>query len=305
MSSSLKKRSVLGRGLESIFSSDSLSSSSLRATQGKPFVSANKVNWLGIEQLQVNPNQPRKIFDKHSLKTLEDSIRKEGLIQPIVAIQKEDQRYEIVAGERRWRAASKAGLHKVPVWIIENKIVDEAILALVEDLQREDLNPIELAQAYQRILKEKNWTQEHLAEAISIPRTSLTNCLRLLQLHPKVQEMILEKRMSVSIAKILLREEDLSKQLRLAKLFVRKNIDTQSAEKMLTASQRNSKKTSVPLSFWQRQSLRKIEDIYGIKGSLVSKKKGGQLCFRFYSTHQLHSLMDCLLCPSKEINKQL
>ena len=300
---SSKKRPVLGRGLESLFSSEME-----RASKRSPSVKHPLL--LGIEQLQVNSQQPRKVFDKESLKSLTQSIRENGLIQPIVVKRSEEQpaRYEIVAGERRWRAASAAGLHEVPVWILRDRIVDKSILALVENLQREDLNPMELALAYQQVLKKKQWTQEQLAETLAISRTSLTNYLRLLQLPPEVQKMILNKKLSFAVSKVLLKEKDPKKQLKWAKVFVTKEVDVRTADNLIS-SLKHLKKPSMKLTSWQKQSLKKIEDIYEIIGSLHLKKgkgekaKGGELRLRFYSVRQLHQLMEALLCQTLKNNK--
>ena len=289
---SSKKRPVLGRGLESLFSSEME-----RASKRSPSVKHPLL--LGIEQLQVNSQQPRKVFDKESLKSLTQSIRENGLIPA---------RYEIVAGERRWRAASAAGLHEVPVWILRDRIVDKSILALVENLQREDLNPMELALAYQQVLKKKQWTQEQLAETLAISRTSLTNYLRLLQLPPEVQKMILNKKLSFAVSKVLLKEKDPKKQLKWAKVFITKEVDVRTADNLIS-SLKHLKKPSMKLTSWQKQSLKKIEDIYEIIGSLHLKKgkgekaKGGELRLRFYSVRQLHQLMEALLCQTLKNNK--
>ena len=280
------RRQVLGRGLDSLFSP------SLEQGQKKEQKNFLPIFRLGIEQIQPNPHQPRKVFDKEFLKELAHSIKKNGLIQPVV-VRKSGLKYEIVAGERRWRAAAQAGLHKIPVRVLDEQRNDSNILALVENLQRQDLTSVELAQAYKKLMESKSFTQEKLADQLGIPRASLANQLRILNLSPEVQTLILSGKISFALAKILLQEKDFSSQLKWAQYFIKNKTGVRKAQQLLSKVKPSLK--SQHAKPWQQQTLDKICDIHGVKSSLRFKKKGGELCLRFFSDEQLHYLMDILI----------
>ena len=150
---------------------------------------------LKISEIEPNRDQPRKAFDEEQLEELADSIRKYGVLQPLL-VQKKGESYEIIAGERRWRAAKLAGLKMIPAVIREYSPQQAMEIALIENVQREDLNPIEEAQAYQRLMQEFSLKQEEIAERVSKNRTTITNCMRLLNLAPEVQQMLIEGRIA-------------------------------------------------------------------------------------------------------------
>ena len=280
-------RQALGRGLDSLFSSTPTSKRSV-------------VLSLSIERIIPNPRQPRRIFDKDFLKELADSIKKNGLIQPII-VKKRGEKYEIVAGERRWRAAAQAGLHEVPVRVLEPE-KDNPFLSLVENLQRQDLNPLELARAYKILLQTYKLTQEKLADQLGVPRASLANQLRILNLSEEVQELIMTGQLSFALAKILLQVQDPISQIKWARFFVKNKVGVREAQNLLSkaAQVNNKKRVSKPVGkeSWQGQAMNKIQDIYGVKSSLRWKKKGGELCLRFFSDEQLRHLMDILVRSS-------
>lgn len=288
------RRQVLGRGLDSLFSPSN-------EQKSKPVPS---VLTLGIEQIYPNPHQPRQVFDKEFLESLVKSIKKNGIIQPVI-VKQVGSKYEIIAGERRWRAAGQAGLHEVPVRILEAE-KDNPFLALIENLQREDLNPIELAEAYQKLINTQNLTQEQLADQLGIPRASLTNQLRILKLAKEVQKLILNGQLSFTLAKILLQEKEPSSQIKWAKFFIKNNVGAREAQKLLSQKNLNKKTTSITKQkneTWQNQALSKIQHLHGIRSSLFFKKRGGELRLRFFSEEELHYLMDLLL-RSNSANKK-
>ena len=178
----------LGKGLDSLIpKGEAVKKSSSKSNNG--------VVELDINQVEPNKNQPRKNFDQDALNELADSIKQYGVIQPIV-VQKIDDYYEIIAGERRWRAAKIAKLKKIPV-VIKNFSEQEIVeIALIENIQREDLNPIEEAEAYKRLIDEYNLKQEEMAERLSKSRTSITNSMRLLKLSSKVQKLVISGELS-------------------------------------------------------------------------------------------------------------
>ncbi len=274
-------RAVLGRGLENLFPVDEIKHSDSLL--------------VGLERIKPNANQPRRQFNSESLKDLSQSIKQNGLIQPIV-VRQCGQDFEIIAGERRWRAAGLAGLHEIPVRVLDKTSEQSSVLALVENLQRQNLNPIELATAYQKLIKQKNWTQEMLADQLAIPRASLANYLRLLNLPPLVKTFIEQRKLSVAHAKLLLKEKSFSSQIKWAKWFIEKSLPVRAAEKLL-------KKTipSTPLEVhasppaWSKQAIKKIQDTHGIKTTLHFQKKGGELRLRFYSEKELQFILNLFL----------
>ena len=280
-------RQALGRGLDSLFSST-------------PTSKGSTVLSLSIEQIIPNPRQPRRIFDKDFLSELANSIKKNGLIQPII-VKKRDEKYEIVAGERRWRAAAQAGLYEVPVRVLEPE-KDSPFLSLVENLQRQDLNPLELARAYKTLLQTYKLTQEKLADQLGVPRASLANQLRILNLSEEVQVLIMRGQLSFALAKILLQVQDPTSQTKWARFFVKNKVGVREAQSLLSKAAKINKKKRVSKPIggedWQGQAMNKIQDIYGVKSSLRWKKKGGELCLRFFSDEQLRNLIDILVRPS-------
>lgn len=287
-----ERRKSLGRGLESLFSP--LSGSSLSGENIKKTSENTKVLLLGIEQIQTDPNQPRRVFNKESLAELAQSIKQNGLIQAVI-VRQVGAKYEIVAGERRWRAAAMAGVYEIPVRVIEPK-QDNPFLSLVENLQRQDLNPIELAQAYQKLMKKLDFTQEKLAYQLGIPRATLANQIRILNLPESVQQLILQGKISLALAKLLLKHSDVSFQIKWAQYFANNKIGVRTAQKLLSQnSLTRIKSNEQPLKSWQNQAINKIQEIHGVKTSIQLKKKGGKLILRFFSDKELHYLMDILV----------
>ena len=190
----------LGRGLGALLASEPSESESLVD--------------VAIDQIEVNPNQPRKVFDFTALDELAASIKASGVIQPII-VRKIGGSYQLIAGERRWRAARQAGLDRIPALVRDATDAQSLELALVENLLREDLNPIEAAQAYQKLLADFDWTQEELAQRIGKDRTSIANCLRLLRLPEEIQADLRNGRLTMGHARALLALPTVSEQLRL------------------------------------------------------------------------------------------
>jgi ParB family chromosome partitioning protein len=190
----------LGRGLGALLASEPSESESLVD--------------VAIDQIEVNPNQPRKVFDFTALDELAASIKASGVIQPII-VRKIGGSYQLIAGERRWRAARQAGLDRIPALVRDATDAQSLELALVENLLREDLNPIEAGQAYQKLLADFDWTQEELAQRIGKDRTSIANCLRLLRLPEEIQADLRNGRLTMGHARALLALPTVSEQLRL------------------------------------------------------------------------------------------
>jgi ParB family chromosome partitioning protein len=206
----MASRHGLGRGLAALLSVPSSEPVSDMAPVGQAAVLE-----IPIEAIEANPNQPRKDFDNKALNDLAQSLRRSGILQPVVIRRKGDDRYQLVVGERRWRAAKLAGLRTIPAIVREVGDPETLELALVENLLREDLNPMEEAEAYQRLLAEFGWTQEQLAERVGKDRSSVANCLRLLRLPAEIQADLRSGRLAMGHARALLSLGSPAEQLRL------------------------------------------------------------------------------------------
>ena len=222
----------LGRGLDMLIpkeeSSKITEEKSEKAEQKKE---KNEI-LMDIRQIEPNRNQPRKQFDEDAIEELAESIKQYGVIQPLI-VQKKDDYYEIIAGERRWRASKKAGIKKVPV-IIRNYEEQEVLkISLIENLQREDLNPIEEAQAYQQLQEEYGLKQDEIATSVSKSRTAITNTMRLLKLDPRVQKMILDNLISSGHGRTLIPLEDGDVQYEIAQKILDENLSVREAEKLV------------------------------------------------------------------------
>ncbi len=206
---------------------------------------------IPIESVSANPDQPRKHFDEARLKELSDSIAEQGLVQPIVVKKIGDNKYQIVAGERRWRASQIAGLKEIPVFIRDEKAgaVENDLASLVENIQREELNPIELAQAYQRLLGSSNMTQDTLAKKLGVSRVSIANTLRLLKLPETIQNLVIAKKLSEGHARALLGVEKAPEMESLAARVIEEAMSVRQLEssiKMLYAIPEQSITLNVP-----------------------------------------------------------
>lgn len=187
---------------------------------------------LKLSQVEPNRNQPRKQFDQEALKELAGSIKQYGVIQPIIVTKKEDY-YEIIAGERRWRAAKLAGLKEIPVVVKEYSDKEIAEISLIENIQRENLNPIEEAQAYKTLIEEYELTQDELSERISKSRTQISNTMRLLKLHEDVQKLLTNGSLSAGHARALLGLEIMEEQLRVAEKIINENLSVRQTEDLV------------------------------------------------------------------------
>jgi len=246
---------------------------------------------LKISQVEPNRNQPRKQFDKESLQELAGSIKQYGIIQPIIVAKKEDY-YEIIAGERRWRAAKMAGLKEVPVVIKEYSEKEIAEISLIENIQRENLNPIEEAKAYKSLIEEYNLTQEELSERISKSRTQITNTMRLLKLHDKVQKMLIDGSISAGHARALLGLEIQEEQLLTAQKIVAENLSVRQTEDLVRQINNppKSKKASPKIknSVFYKDLERRMTEALGTKVKINQKEQGkGRIEISYFSEDEL------------------
>ena len=271
-----KIKKGLGRGLSSL-------------------IGDNKIN-TGINRLQItdlirNKFQPRKNFDKENLEELTNSIKERGIIQPIIVRNSEDQKnkYEIVAGERRWLAAQNAGLHEVPVVIIEANDLKSLEFAIVENVQRHDLNPIEEAYGYQKLIDQFNYDHEKVAKFIGKSRSHISNCLRLLSLPKEVMEMIENNNLSQGHAKVLV---GLENALFLAKKIIDKKLSVRQAENLVRVFKTNK----IPKNVLKDANLKQLESSLKEKiglNILIKNKKNntGSISFEYKDLDQLNRLI--------------
>ena len=248
-----------------------------------------------ITKIEPNREQPRKNFDEDALLELADSIKQFGLLQPIL-VQDRKTYYEIIAGERRWRASKLAGLKEVPV-IIRNYTEQEIVeISLIENIQREDLNPIEEAQAYKRLLTEFNLKQDEVAERVSKSRTAVTNSMRLLKLCDEVQQMVISDMISTGHARAILSVEDPKQQYELAQKIFDEKLSVRDVEKMvrnLGKPAKEKKAADKGLDVIYENMQEKLKNTLGTKVAISSKGDGtGKIEIEFYSHEDLDRLVD-------------
>lgn len=288
----VKKKQALGNGLEGMFG--------IEETTVEKKEDVSRETLLRLSEIEPNRTQPRRNFDEDALQELADSIQQYGVIQPIV-VQKKGKRYEIIAGERRWRAARKAGLLEVPVIVKEFAPEDVFAIALIENIQRQDLNPIEEAQAYSRLIEEHNLKQDELAEKVSKNRVTITNSMRLLKLDERVQQMLIDNMLTGGHARALLGITDKDQQHVVAmkvfdeKLSVR---ETESLVKRLTEEKKEKNETKQEKkddSFIYRDLENRMKDILGTKVEIKNKAKNkGRIEIEYYSMEELERIIEMI-----------
>lgn len=258
-----------------------------------------QVKLVNITRIEPNRDQPRRSFDEEALEELSESIRQFGLLQPIL-VQDKKTYFEIVAGERRWRAAKKAGLKEIPVIIkdlTEQEIVE---ISLIENIQRENLNPIEEAQAYKRLLTEFNLKQEEVAERVAKSRTAVTNSMRLLKLCVEVQKMVIDDQISTGHARALITLEDPQQQIEIARKVVDEKLSVRDVEKLVKNLNKPVKeKKPVPVDESLEAVYQNIEENLkqrlSTKVNITPKGNGaGKIEIEFYSHDDLEKIMDLL-----------
>ena len=295
------KKKGLGKGLDSLIPDNKSMKSvtSEKTVESKEDAAAKSgVQVMKINEVEPNRDQPRKNFDEDALLELSDSIKHFGVLQPLLVRKRKDY-YEIIAGERRWRAAKLAGVKEVPV--IEKEYTDQEILeiGLIENIQRENLNPIEEAIAYKRLLEEFNLKQDEVAERVSKSRTAVTNSMRLLKLSDKVQQMIIDDMISTGHARALLAIDDPELQYTLANKIFDEKLSVRETEKLVKEIKNPKKpkeKKPVANSFIYQDLEEKMKSVFGTKVSIASKGKGkGKIEIEYYSDDELEHLFDMMM----------
>lgn len=250
-----------------------------------------------INEVEPNKNQPRRTFDEDALLELAESIKQHGVIQPLI-VKKRDNYYEIIAGERRWRAAKMAGLKEIPIVIKDLSDQEIMEVALIENIQREDLNPIEEAQAYQRLIKEYNYKQDELAERVSKSRVAVTNSMRLLKLDERVQKMIIDDMISAGHARALLAITDSEKQYTIAMKVFDEKLSVRETEKLIKNLDKQVKpkvNTTPENDFIYRDIENKLKESMGTKVIIHNKDNNkGKIEIEYYSQDDFERIVDIL-----------
>ena len=300
------KKGGLGKGLDSLIQS----STSRPKSASKPEVKekivekvVEKIVEKPMEQkvklslIEPNREQPRKHFDEEALQELSNSIQQYGIIQPLV-VKKNKDYYEIIAGERRWRAAKMAGLKEVPVIIKEYTDQEVMEISLIENIQRENLNPIEEALAYRRLLDEFHLKQEEVANRVSKSRTAVTNSLRLLKLDDRVQQMVIDQQLTSGHVRALLAVEDKNAQYETAKKVFEENLsvrDTEKLVKLVVSPKPERTKKELTHSEIYHDLEEKMKEIFGSKVSINRKSEHkGKIEIEYYSDDELERIMDIM-----------
>ena len=290
----------LGKGLDALFSiyEDEEKEQKVNSTQQSDNAVSSGVNEIDIRKIDPNKNQPRKRFDANSLKELTESIKQHGIIQPIIVNEEKNGRYTIIAGERRFRASINAGLKTIPA--IVRKYSERQIkeVSLVENLQREDLNPIEAAKAIRELMTEYNFTQETVADRIGKSRPLVANTLRLLSLSPEVIEMIEQNKISAGHGKCLVAVEDKHKQIELAKLVIENRLTVRDLENLIRnekPGQRNvSLREKVVQSIELKELGHRLQRLFRTKVKIVGDDNKGKISIAYFNQDDLDRICSFL-----------
>ena len=283
-----KKTRGLGRGLEALLpdAEEALNSG---------------VQEISLGDIDPNPDQPRRTFSEESIAQLAQSIREQGVLQPILVTPQNGGRYRIVAGERRWRASRAAGLDKVPVIVRDLDVIQQMEIALIENLQREDLNPIEVAQGIRSLMQQCGYTQETVANRLSKSRPAVANLLRLLTLPEEVIELVRQGSLSAGHARVLAGLEDNALKLSLAKETMEQGYSVRQLEALAAATKAEPekpratkpKKAALPAELTELES--RIRETMGVRATLTGTVKKGKIVLQYYSQDELEHLNDLLL----------
>jgi ParB family transcriptional regulator, chromosome partitioning protein len=295
----IKKKGGLGRGLGAL-----IEGSYDKKTEA-PAPTANPVNTVGeirLDQIETNPYQPRTYFDKDALEELADSIRVQGIIQPITVRQLDSGTFQLISGERRYQASKLAGLEVIPAYI--RKANDQQMLemALIENIQRENLNAIEIALSYQRLLSECNLKQEELGERVGKKRTTVTNYLRLLKLPPDIQVALRDNLISMGHARALINIENIDQQLEVFRRIVEQELSVRKVEEIvrnLSNREKKNKPVTKPVEHALTNDVKQVESRlsshFGTKIQVKSNKSGkGEIKIPFLSVDELNRILEIL-----------
>jgi len=255
----------------------------------------NSVVELKITEIEPNEKQPRRDFDEHGLAELAESIKEHGVVQPII-VRKLGSGYQIIAGERRWRASRLAGKKTIPAIVKDCSNVEVMEIALIENLQREDLNSIEEAYAYKTLIDEYNMTEEEIAQRIGKSRPAIANSLRLLQLPQEIKDMIAAGKITQGHARALLAIEDAKRQIEIAERIVDQQLNVRQIEKL--AMQEKTEKKEIKKPAQEQLEIKQIEDrlkvLFGTKVTIQHKKNKGKIEIEYYSNDEFERIIEIM-----------
>ncbi len=277
----MAKKRGLGRGLEALFNEN--------GTEENFELNSDK---LALSKIDINPEQPRKTFDETALNELAESIKEKGVLQPLL-VRPVKNRYQLVAGERRFRAAHIAKLKEVPVIIKDLSDKDSMEIALIENLQREDLNAVEEAQGIKLLMDKYSLTQEEVAGKLSKSRPAVANSIRLLNLSDKILSQLKDGLLSAGHARALLSVENQAKREEIADLIIKNNLSVRETEKLVKKKPVRSRKKSTRANFYDEAELA-LKDVLGRKVNIKKKKNGGTLEIEFFNKDDLEKIIKLL-----------
>ena len=278
-------RKALGRGLNALLRTVETTTAGLAE--------------VAVDQIDANPFQPRRTFSADKLKELADSIRASGLVQPVL-LRRADGRYQLIAGERRWRAARQAGLTAIPAVVREIGDRDALELALTENLLREDLNPLEAAQGYAALQQKHGLSHEEIAEHLGLDRSTVTNTLRLLRLPPEVQQMIAEGAISAGHARALLGLDSAAAQLQLAQLIVKQGLSVRQVENLVALrgskpAKKHDASEAPKLDANVRAAVLEMERTLGTRVKVQGDEKRGKIEISYFSAEDLNRIYEWIV----------
>ncbi|WP_234118403.1 ParB/RepB/Spo0J family partition protein [Clostridium hydrogenum] len=284
----MNKKGGLGRGLSALIQDNNIDEEERK----------DSVEKIALNLIKPNKKQPREYFDEKKIAQLAESIREHGVIQPLI-LKKENDVYVIVAGERRWRAAKSIGLTEVPAVIIDATEKDLLEISLIENIQREDLNPIEEAKAYRRLLDDFNLTQEQLSKRIGKSRVVITNCMRLLNLDERVQEYLIDGVISEGHGRVLLSVQDKNSQYKLSQTIIDEDLSVRDTEKLIKSLSKQKSITNVDETKennnqYVNEIKDRLENYFGTKVALKTGKNKGKIEIEYYSNEDLQRIIDIL-----------
>lgn len=284
----MSKKFGLGKGLGALIPEDTSEDNAL----------LNGMQKIDISLIRANNTQPRKSFDEEKIMELSESIKQYGVIQPILITKDDDtDTYTIVAGERRWRAAKLAGIKEVPVIIKELNKKEILEISLIENIQRQDLNPIEEAKAYKNLLEDFKLTQEELSKRVGKSRTAITNCIRLLNLDERVQDYVIDGVLTEGHGRTLLAIENKELQYKISQMIIDDKLSVRETEKLIKSvnrdkdKQRNDSQVNNP---YYQDIKNKLEELFGTRVVLNSNNDKGKIQIEYYSEEDLQRILDIL-----------
>jgi ParB family chromosome partitioning protein len=280
------EKKALGRGLDAL----------LPAGKASEPTETSDLHQLRIDAIVPNRYQPRQLFAPGELAELTASIKESGLLQPILVRRKGDGIFELISGERRWRAAKEAGLSTIQAVVRNCSDQDSLLFAIVENLQREDLNPMETARAYARMMNEFGLTQDTIAQKVGRDRSSVANTVRLLNLHPEVQQLVESDTLSTGHAKAILGLDSTENQLRIAKVVANRGLSVRETEKLVESSLIGRKRSRRPVSHSQWIDIEaRLQKRLGTKVTIYPRGQGGKVVIHYFSSQELEGIIDNLL----------